>query len=304
MFKTYNKITIYSVIVLLLITTTVACGQRKQAGEVKPLSHDDSRTSQPLHMEYLQDRKGTVWIPLPQVAKSLGLRHREDNNKFKVGYSDVMFEVEPGKTQAKSFGNNVTLSTPPITKNGVVYVNEASLSTLLNTGVKTDQEKQLLHLESLNQSNKEDETISSNEPKIQRYSILSIADKQDELVAYAKKYLGVPYEFGAEPYNESKTFDCSSYTQHVFKKFGTTLPRLARDQSKLGTPVKRSQLQVGDLIFFTVPGRFQSDQVAGHVGIYISDGKFIHTWGDPGVQISPLDSGYWNKVILSMRRIQ
>lgn len=49
----------------------------------------------------------------------------------------------------------------------------------------------------------------------------------------------------------------------------------------------RDQLQVGDLIFFTVPGRFKSDNVAGHVGIYIGDGKFIHTWGAPGVQISP-----------------
>lgn len=304
MFRIPNRITIFSLIVLLLLSTTVACGRSKQAGQVKSLNHDNSKTNQPLHMEYLQDRKGTVWIPLPQVAKSLGLRHREDNNKFKVGYSDVMFEVEPGNPQAKSFGKTVTLSTPPMTKNGIVYVNENALSTLLNTGVKTDQQKQLLHVDSLNHSNKETDMNQSKDTKLRRYTILSIADNQEELVEYAKKYLGVPYEFGAKPYNESKSFDCSSYTQHVFKKYGTTLPRLARDQSKLGTSVKRSELQVGDLIFFTVPGRFQSDQVAGHVGIYIGDGKFIHTWGEPGVQISPLDSGYWNKVILSMRRIR
>lgn len=87
------------------------------------------------------------------------------------------------------------------------------------------------------------------------------------------------------------------------QKFGVSLPRLAKDQDNLGTRVSRSELDVGDLIFFTVPGRFESDAIPGHVGIYIGDGKFIHTWGEPGVQISELDSGYWSNVILHMQRV-
>src|SRR5690606_20476667 len=116
-------------------------------------------------------------------------------------------------------------------------------------------------------------------------------------------FLGVPYEFGAEHYSSSKTFDCSSFIRYVYERFDVDLPRLARDQARKGSTVSRSNLQAGDLIFFTVPGRFSSDKIPGHVGMYIGDGKFIHTWGDPGVQISPLDSGYWNEQILFMRRI-
>ncbi|MNZ92486.1 Gamma-DL-glutamyl hydrolase precursor [compost metagenome] len=244
-----------------------------------------------------------MWFPLDQVAKSFGLRYKEKNHKIKIGYTDVLLEIEPGSKSAQAFGKPVTLSKAPITRNGRVYVDEASLSKLLNTNVQFDHQNQLLHVESL-YSTEDDSTASrSNDNKIKRYTLLSVADNQEELVSFAKKFLGVPYEFGAEPYEQSKAFDCSSFTQHIYKKFGQNLPRLARDQAKLGTKVERSGLQVGDLIFFTVPGRFENDKIPGHVGIYIGDGRFIHTWGEPGVQISPLDSGYWNRMILSMRRV-
>ncbi|MNC66674.1 Murein DD-endopeptidase MepS/Murein LD-carboxypeptidase precursor [compost metagenome] len=71
----------------------------------------------------------------------------------------------------------------------------------------------------------------------------------------------------------------------------------------MGHRVSRDELKAGDLIFFTVPGRFESDAVPGHVGIYIGDGKMIHTWGEPGVQISEIDTGYWHNVMLHMQRV-
>ncbi|MNW37942.1 Murein DD-endopeptidase MepS/Murein LD-carboxypeptidase precursor [compost metagenome] len=285
---------------ILLITTAVSCNQRNQGPEVKSLP---KKVNPPVHAEYVKESDGTVWIPLDQVARSFGLRHKEQDHKIKIGYTDVMLEIESGSKKAKAFGKAVTLSKAPITRNGIVYVDEASLSRLLNTNVQFDHKNQLLHVESLYSPEDDAAVDHSKDSKLKRYKLLSVADNQDQLVSYAKQYLGVPYEFGADPYEQSKTFDCSSFTQHVYKRFGQSLPRLARDQAKLGKRVERSELQVGDLIFFTVPGRFENDKVAGHVGIYIGDGRFIHTWGEPGVQISPLDSGYWNKMILSMRRI-
>lgn len=285
---------------IVLISTAVSCNQRNQNPEVKSVV---PKANPPIQAEYFKNSDGTVWIPLDQVANSFGLRHKEQDHKIKIGYTDVMLEVKSGSKQAQAFGKPVTLSKAPITRNGRLYVDEASLSKLLNTDVRFDHRNQLLHVESLSSPEDGSKGSQPNNTQLKRYKILSVADNQDEMVSFAKKFLGVPYEFGAEPYEQSKTFDCSSFTQHVYKKFGQSLPRLARDQAKLGTRVNRSDLQVGDLIFFTVPGRFENDKIPGHVGIYIGDGRFIHTWGGPGVQISPLDSGYWNKMILSMRRI-
>lgn len=108
----------------------------------------------------------------------------------------------------------------------------------------------------------------------------------DRLIAYAKTLLGTPYKFGA---NGPNYFDCSSFTQTVFRKFGLSIPRTSLSQSKVGTYVSQANLQKGDLIFF------QNTYKAGvsHVGIYIGDGKFIHAWPRGGVKISRLSERYF-----------
>ncbi|MOA01676.1 putative endopeptidase precursor [compost metagenome] len=264
MSKLLNRATIFLRISagLLLVMALVSCSRPQQSPKAKSIPN---KTNPPIHAEYVKGSDGTVWIPLHQVAKSFGLRHREQDNKIKIGYSDVMLELEPGNKKALAFGKPVVLSKAPMTQHGIVYVDAASLSKLLNTNVEVDHKQQLLHVDSLYSPEDDASADNSKDQRLKRYTLLSVADNQEEMVAYAKKYLGVPYEFGAEPYEQSKAFDCSSFTQHVFKKFGQTLPRLARDQAKLGTSVNRSNLQVGDLIFFTVPGRFENDKIAGHV---------------------------------------
>lgn len=125
------------------------------------------------------------------------------------------------------------------------------------------------------------------------------------LIATAKKYLGVPYDFDAKPYPQSKRFDCSSYTQYVFGQYGIDLPRTARAQSRVGKTVSRKNLRKGDLLFFYVPGRFKSNKVAGHVGIYIGNRKMIHSNTEPkdGVQIRSIDRAFWKKTFLKAKRV-
>ncbi|WP_213654082.1 C40 family peptidase [Paenibacillus vini] len=250
-----------------------------------------------------EDQANTSWVPLSQVAESLGLRLRESDNMVQMGYTDVMFQVQPSQRHAVSFGKQISLSQAPITQNGQVCLTEEALGDLLQTDVRYDKRTGNLHIGQM----KDDGGASDSNPQqkgLQRMGILSLAGNRDELISYAKQFMGVPYDFGASTYEQSKAFDCSSFTRHVFKRFGISLPRLARDQARLGTPVERSNLQTGDLIFFTVPGRFKNDKIPGHVGIYIGNGKMIHTWGDPGVEISSIDTGYWHDAILSMRRVQ
>ncbi|MGG6311296.1 NlpC/P60 family protein [Paenibacillus macerans] len=281
----------------VLLILTVSCGQ--QAGPRTNSIPPASRS--PVKTEAVADAGSASWVPLSQVAETLGLRLQENDNSARLGFTDVMFEVQPSQRQAISFGQPITLPQAPVRENGRLYVTMDALSALLQTGSRIDARTGALEFDRIKPAGGASEPHGNS---VSRYGILGVAENRDEMVSYAKQYLGVPYEFGAAPYEQSKTFDCSSFTRHVFKRFGQDLPRLARDQAEEGIPVTRDSLQVGDLIFFTVPGRFKSDNIAGHVGIYIGDGKFIHTWGDPGVQISPLDTGYWSDMVISMRRVR
>ncbi|MEF2965293.1 NlpC/P60 family protein [Paenibacillus sp. M1] len=252
--------------------------------------------------------KDSDWIPLTRVAESLGLRLKETDNTAQLGYTDVMYQVHPSQRTALSFGKQVSLSDAPVRQNGTTCMTARALGELLQTDVQKDGRTGELRIGSLDRSAGTKggglRTAAPQTGGYNRMNILSLPANRSELVSYAKQFLGVPYEFGAAAYEQSKTFDCSSFTRHVFKRYGISLPRLARDQAELGTSVERANLQTGDLIFFKVPGRFDNDKIPGHVGIYIGDGKFIHTWGDPGVEVSSLDTGYWHNMILSMRRIQ
>ncbi len=116
----------------------------------------------------------------------------------------------------------------------------------------------------------------------------------DQVIATGLKYQGVPYEYGAESGNTS-SFDCSSFTQFIFEQNGISLPRSSKEQSTVGTPVPRDELQPGDLVFFYSP--------IHHVALYMGDGKILHTYGDDGVTITPLDTGWWDSHYTTARRV-
>jgi cell wall-associated NlpC family hydrolase len=125
------------------------------------------------------------------------------------------------------------------------------------------------------------------------------------MIRTSRKYLGVKYKFGAKPYPQSGRFDCSTYTRYIYGKYGISLPRKARAQAKKGNTVSRKALRKGDLLYFYVPGRFKSNKVIGHVGIYIGGGKMIHASPQPknGVQISSINKAYWKKTYIKAKRV-
>jgi cell wall-associated NlpC family hydrolase len=84
-------------------------------------------------------------------------------------------------------------------------------------------------------------------------------------VSHAMGKIGAPYRWGAEG---PSAFDCSGLVQWSFKKAGINLPRTSQQQSGVGTPVGKSDLRPGDLVFFHRP--------VSHVGIYIGGGKIVH----------------------------
>ncbi|WP_310549990.1 C40 family peptidase [Paenibacillus glufosinatiresistens] len=299
------------------LSAAAGCGNTRSAEPVPTTSPGTGPVIQSYtERSSIRDGSGQTLLPLKPAVRSLGYRMEESQSgEVLIGYTDVMFRLKPGDTSAQSMGEPLTLPQPPERLEGIVYMTPESMSRLFRTVVGWDPKSGEIAIDTPTEGEGSSSPLPSGSPsgnaggtsagsdsgtiRIQSLS----SSEANELVAYAKQFLGVPYDFGAEPYDVSHRFDCSSFTQHVFKKFGVSLPRLARDQDNRGTRVQRSDLKPGDLIFFTVPGRFESDAVPGHVGIYIGGGQFIHTWGDPGVQISKLDSGYWSNVVLHMQRV-
>jgi cell wall-associated NlpC family hydrolase len=111
------------------------------------------------------------------------------------------------------------------------------------------------------------------------------------VVGIAMQYLGTPYVYGgASP----SGFDCSGFIMYVFSQIGVSLPHNAAAQYGYGTPVDRSQLQPGDLVFFNG---------LGHAGIYVGGGSFIHSphTGDV-VKISSI-SGWYASTYVGARRL-
>lgn len=116
----------------------------------------------------------------------------------------------------------------------------------------------------------------------------------------AKNLLGTPYVWGATGPNK---FDCSGFTQKVFREAGIKIPRNSRAQAKVGKQIKYENLRRGDMVFFDT-NRKRPGYIT-HVGIYLSEGKFIHaSSGGKRVIISNFKkSKYYKKRFLLGRRI-
>ena len=123
-----------------------------------------------------------------------------------------------------------------------------------------------------------------------------------QMLQLAQTFLGTPYNFGSGSYTQTHTFDCSSFVQYLYGKIGIHLPRTSREQSQVGQTITADDLQPGDLMFFYTPGRYATNTVVGHVGIYYGDGKIIQTYGTPGVVISDF-SKYWHGRFLFGKRV-
>lgn len=130
--------------------------------------------------------------------------------------------------------------------------------------------------------------------------VQTMRDKASDMVLSAMNFLGVPYRRGGN--SAEQGFDCSGFTRHVFEaSLGLVLPRRADEQASAAglIKVKRDELKPGDLVFFNTLKRTFS-----HVGIYIGDGKFIHSPRAGGsVRIEDMRMAYWQHRFTGARRV-
>lgn len=131
-------------------------------------------------------------------------------------------------------------------------------------------------------------------PRVER--VQADADAAHRAAQYAAKMVGRPYRYGGS--SPSTGFDCSGLIYFSFRQVGIRPPRTTEDQLRASTPVARSELRHGDLLFFDQEGKKNS-----HVGIYLGGGKFVHAPSSgKHVRTDSVRSPYWSRHLSEARR--
>lgn len=340
------SLTISMLCCLMVLTSCVTTNRQNSSPSpssnpqsMKPFalsSQDEIRI--PLHTQ-----DGHTYFPLDQLLRAIDLKMQiEDDQQIQIGDIDAPYKMTLQSTKAEVDEETITLSTPPILRDGQVFAPIQVVKLFFDDYVNYELQKDaVLVRPSGNDSfTIDDMELEGDEAPPSGAGTLFFQDDPDDpyredieesdvpvwsaptvdddsaiptalknidmnaLIREARRYMGVPYLFGASAYPKSKKFDCSSYTQYIYGKFGVSLSRVSRNQAKQGVSVSRSKLRKGDLVFFSVPGRFKSNKVVGHVGIYIGSGKMINTFSNKkGVHITDINKGYWSTKYLGAKRV-
>jgi cell wall-associated NlpC family hydrolase len=129
--------------------------------------------------------------------------------------------------------------------------------------------------------------------------VQQVSERTTDLISTAVGLMGIPYLRGG---NSAETgFDCSGFVRYIYKEtIGLVLPRSADQQANITQKIDKSELKPGDLVFFNTMKRTFS-----HVGIYLGEGKFIHSpRSGASVRIEDMRIPYWNVRFDGARRVQ
>ncbi|QES51563.1 hypothetical protein DEJ50_30675 [Streptomyces venezuelae] len=109
----------------------------------------------------------------------------------------------------------------------------------------------------------------------------------ERAISYAMQHLGDPYVWGG---NGPHGWDCSGLVKAAYQSAGIPLPRVADDQYRATTPISRSELRRGDLVFWSNDGRASGIH---HVAIYLGDGQYLEA-PRPGKNVRISSFSFYN----------
>ena len=128
-----------------------------------------------------------------------------------------------------------------------------------------------------------------------------VNDLRKTLIGLAMNLRDIRYVRGG--HDPSTGFDCSGFVRYVFAHaIGFNLPTNSASQFLSGLKVRRDDMRPGDLVFFRTAGRHGGGRIS-HVGIYVADGRFIHSPSrGKTVRVDSLDESYWAKRFAGAKR--
>ena len=118
---------------------------------------------------------------------------------------------------------------------------------------------------------------------------------QNALLKSFENWKGTRYAFGGD---SSRGIDCSALTRRVYREvFSFELPRVTKDQIKVGRHVSRNTLKPGDILYFRPDGKYN------HTAVYLGNSLFINASSSKGVILSSMEHSYWSKYFVHGVRV-
>lgn len=222
---------------------------------------------------------------------ALNKENNEKLNKLKADKEVQKKLIEEAERQDRLYAASIEIAQSEVNKTLEKIETKSKETTNKEIANEKTINDETINNETINKENINKETTNKKSTSKVRLSRGSIAVSGSDVVAYASKFLGTPYLWGG---TTPEGFDCSGFTQYVYKHFGINVGRTTKNQIYDGYAVSRDQLQPGDLVFYGKNG------IPSHMGIYIGDGMYIHAprTGDV-IKISPYD----RKDYITARRV-
>jgi cell wall-associated NlpC family hydrolase len=115
------------------------------------------------------------------------------------------------------------------------------------------------------------------------------------LYQFIESWYGTRYRFGG---TTRRGIDCSAFADKLLSAvYDLVLPRTAREQYKFCEHISKDDLLEGDLVFFN------TRKGVSHVGVYLANGRFVHSSSSQGVMISNLDDDYFSRRFIGAGRV-
>ncbi|SCG83592.1 putative protein ydhO [Proteiniborus sp. DW1] len=233
-------------------------------------------------------------LHLESLGEQFGLFKTEEDQK--TGYV-LLSDVEERSIEKENISYGIATATITVknTENKYLHIKKADILYIKdfrdNQYIILDEEGNEFLVNSLLVS-LNNENIQASRSSFNRKAATNVS----KVVEYAYNSIGKPYVYGD---SGKKGYDCSGLIYSAYLQIGIKLPRSSSQQANLGVKVDKEDLSVGDLVFFNTSGKGIS-----HVGLYIGDGKMIHSsTGSKKVKIDEINSSYYGKRYVTARRI-
>lgn len=250
---------------------------------------NDSLVSFPDQKPFV-DAKGYTQVPIRMIGEKLGatVKYEKVNSyivKVTIKKGSTTIVLKSGSSIATVGSKQVRMDTTMRVVEGRSYVPLRFVTETFGFTLKWDSKNNIAMLSTDGKTYKPAWTAPAQS-----------TSKGAQVVTEAKKHLGVKYVWGGS--SPSQGFDCSGYIRYVYGKMGVSLPHSSISMhDNHGTPVSKSNLKQGDLVFFIT-----NKVSTSHVGIYIGNNEFISATSK-GITIANINSSYWGPKYNGANRI-